>query len=198
MTQQKCRAVQNPKKSVGNNYFLSIEYFGDAYNAMELQTMSLHEWYAMSKIKFKNYKSFFKFILLLSGDIATNPGPTNYPCSKCGGGVRSGVLCTACNLWVHSRCEGLSRMQINSLSNLGGNLGFVCCVCRENQSEVTNIQANILDKLNVSAAIADDRVLVVAEQLETGTFPFREEIAPGKRAEFSISRGAPPKCIPGR
>ena len=57
-----------------------------------------------------------------------------------------------------------------------GNIGFVCCVCRENQSEVPNIQTNILDRSNVSAALADDRELVVDEQLETDTFPFHEEI----------------------
>ena len=39
-----------------------------------------------------------------------------------------------------------------------------------------NIQANILDRSNVSAALADDRDLVVDEQLETDTFPFHEEI----------------------
>ena len=64
---------------------------------MELQTKSLHEWYAMSKLKFKSYKSFFQILILLSGDIAMNPGPNSFPCSKCSNGVRAGVLCTNCD-----------------------------------------------------------------------------------------------------
>ena len=49
---QKYNLAQKPIKVVGKNYFLSIEFFGDTYNSMELQTKSLHQWYAMSKIKF--------------------------------------------------------------------------------------------------------------------------------------------------
>jgi len=41
---------------------------------------------------------------------------------------------------------------------------------------VPNLQAPILDQSNVSAAPADVRALAVDEQLETGTFPFHEEI----------------------
>ena len=66
-TQQKCMAVRNPNKSVGKSYFLSIEYFGDTYNAMELQTKSLQEWYAMSKIKFKITKYFVNLYYCFQG-----------------------------------------------------------------------------------------------------------------------------------
>ena len=83
----KYNLAQKPIKTVGKNYFLSIEYFSDLYHSTELQTKSLHEWYAMSKIKFKDYKSFFQILILLSGDISMNPGPSSYPCSKCNTGV---------------------------------------------------------------------------------------------------------------
>ena len=45
--------------------------------------------------------------LLLSGDIASNPGPTRtpkYPCSVCGKGVRwnsKAVSCDECEQWTH-------------------------------------------------------------------------------------------------
>ena len=54
------RAIKNPNKTFTNDYLLSIQYFDDTYHPKELQTKSLHEWYAMSKLKFKSYKSFFK------------------------------------------------------------------------------------------------------------------------------------------
>jgi len=129
---QKHAAVHNPRKHVNKQYFLSAEYFGDTYHAMDLYTKSLHEWHAMSKMKFKSYKSFFQILIILSGDISMNPGPTSYPCAKCNRGVGSGILCNTCNLWVHTRCEGLSGSQLNVLSRTG-NLNFICCVCREKQ-----------------------------------------------------------------
>ena len=69
------RAAQNPHKLVGKGYFLSIQYFEDTYHFMERQTKTLHGLYAMSKLKFKSYKSFFQVLILLSGDVAMNPGP---------------------------------------------------------------------------------------------------------------------------
>ena len=67
---QKYRPVQNTNKLLNKNYVLSIDHYMDTYNYTKLQTKSLHEWYAMSKIKFKNYKSFFQILILLSGDVA--------------------------------------------------------------------------------------------------------------------------------
>ena len=68
-----------------------------------------------------------------------NPGPTNYPCSKCHLGVRSGILCTSCNLWIHARCEGLDRQQFNILLRTG-NQHFICCVCKDSQSAVSTTE----------------------------------------------------------
>ena len=167
----------------------------DTYNYTKLQTKSLHEWYALSKIKFKNYKSFFQILILLSGDIAMNPGPVSYPCSKCNRGVRSGVLCTVCNLWIHTKCEGLNRTQLNCLLQLGGNLGFVCCVCKETQLVEPNIdttltilgeQAELPHILDVSVALANDPALVEGERLETSTFPFNETTLPENEQSFQI------------
>ena len=124
-----------------------------------------------------------------------NPGPTSYPCSKCNRGVRSGVLCTACNLWIHTRCEGLSRTQLNMLIHSEGNMGFVCCVCKESQSVVPSIdtnpailgeQAELPHQLDVSATLADDPALVDNEQFETGTFPFNETNLPENKQSFEF------------
>ena len=99
----------------------------------------------MSKIKFKSYKSFFQILILLSGDIALNPGPT-YPCSICDRGVRSSsIYCHACNKWTHSRCEGLSRSEVIVLSRTS-NLSFTCRICRD-------IQARSLSTANTPAPI---------------------------------------------
>jgi hypothetical protein len=41
-------------------------------------------------------------ILLLSGDISTNPGPVKYPCGKCSKHVKRnqrGIYCEDCTYW---------------------------------------------------------------------------------------------------
>ena len=57
-TKQKISTTHKPHRLVSKHYFLSIEYFSDSYHSTKLQTKSLHEWYAMSKIKLKNCHSF--------------------------------------------------------------------------------------------------------------------------------------------
>ena len=76
-----------------------------------------------------------------------------------------------------------------------GNMGFVCCVCKESQFVVPNIdtnpailgeQAELPHQLDVSATLADDPALVDNEQFETGTFPFNETNWPENEQSFEI------------
>ena len=62
-----------------------------------------------------NRCSTFLVTLVLSGDIATNPGPPNYkyPCGmqNCGKPVKKnqkGILCEDCNIWFHTKCVEIS------------------------------------------------------------------------------------------
>ena len=51
------------------------------------------------------------FLLLLCGNVSTNPGPVQYPCTVCSQCVKSnqrGVLCDSCGKWSHTRCVGNS------------------------------------------------------------------------------------------
>ena len=48
-------------------YFLSVEHYRDCCHLSELQIKSNMEWYAMSKLRFKNFKTFFQMLLMLSG-----------------------------------------------------------------------------------------------------------------------------------
>ncbi len=192
---QKHESVHSPRKLVNKDYFLSLKYFGDTYHSMELQTKSLHEWYAMSKIKFKSYKSFFQFLILLSGDIAMNPGPTSYPCAKCNRGVGSGILCNTCNFWIHAKCEGLSRSQLNVLSRTG-NLDFICSVCREKQTTLTSTntihvstnEQTEIPQQNISETISIETTIVETDQTlfipENNALPFSESTLPLNEESF--------------
>ena len=63
------------------------EYKFDGLEFLEFQNKSKNSWdifhyqiYALSKMKIKNDDSFFKFALLLPGNIQLNPGPTSDVC----------------------------------------------------------------------------------------------------------------------
>ena len=129
----KINSTLKPHKTISRDYFLSPEYFIDVYQKMDQQTGGLQNWHAISKMKLKGYKSFFQILILLSGDVALNPGPTQYPCSFCGKGVGAGsVKCSLCDKWIHSKCEGLSRSQVIALSR-ASNLNYTCRVCKDSQ-----------------------------------------------------------------
>jgi hypothetical protein len=80
-------------KDVRKEHILSLKFLQASYHDAKLSSESLFKWYALSKLKFTTYESFYKFIILLSGDISLNPGPSKYPCSKCNKSVRVGTLC---------------------------------------------------------------------------------------------------------
>ena len=52
----------------------------------------------------------FIIIILMSGDIANNPGPIKFPCGQCGKSVRSNqraIQCEECLYWQHIKCIDL-------------------------------------------------------------------------------------------
>ena len=69
-------------------------------------------------------------IIILSGDIQVNPGPTSlYPCGCCELSVtwdhQRAVCCDKCNLWYHYECIELISSKINVLQF--SNISWICC-----------------------------------------------------------------------
>ncbi|CAG2230332.1 unnamed protein product [Mytilus edulis] len=59
-------------------------------------------------------------LLLISGDIATNPGPIKFPCGSCKKPVRSnqkGIQCEDCDFWFHLKCIDLPIKEYTRLSD---------------------------------------------------------------------------------
>ena len=76
-------------------------------------------------------------ILLLSGQ-CPNPGPVAHPCGVCGisttGNTQTRItyLCTGCQMWIHSRCSGLSsQSQFNEFT-------YRCPACSAGQTAAPN------------------------------------------------------------
>ena len=55
------------------------------------------------------------YLILLSGDIQLNPGPTRMvkdPCAVCSKGCRTkAILCDCCESWYHTKCIGMSNVE---------------------------------------------------------------------------------------
>ena len=57
-------------------------------------------------MEIKNYESFLKFALLLSGDIQLNPGPTSDVCFVCKRILnKKRFRCTKCDLRAHKKMQ---------------------------------------------------------------------------------------------
>ena len=76
-------------------------------------------------MKIKNYDSFFKFPMFLSGQL--NPDPTSYVCFVCKRKLNKiNFRCTKCNLRAHEKCNNtvLFDSDICSDCRRWGNLPF--------------------------------------------------------------------------
>ena len=68
-------------------------------------------------------------LLLMSGNVHSNPGPI-FPCSVCAGNVTwrgKSVQCCTCSKWVHLRCSQLSLSRFRAL---GSSHSWSCFPCR--------------------------------------------------------------------
>ena len=73
--------------------------------------------YALTKLKFSKHHLYFKYLLILSGDINLHPGPVKYPCSVCAKPVRKRIIsCEKCGLWIHKKCDPTLKLENNSSS----------------------------------------------------------------------------------
>ena len=124
----------SPEKELFSNEFFS---FCDD-NTFSNKNLPL---YALSKLKLKNHNSFFKYILLLSGDINLNPGPIMNPCKICKKSVRKKVIfCQICNYWYHKKCELPNETKYKELLTKVPNKPlYTCKDCSKDQNLMQNL-----------------------------------------------------------
>ena len=71
-------------------------------------------------------------LLLLSGDVESNPGPRSiaFPCGICSKSCREGQLaiqCDTCDIWIHKKCSKINRSIWPTLK--GTSLTWECIHC---------------------------------------------------------------------
>ena len=108
--------------------------------------------------------TFLLLVLLLSGDIESNPGPTHaqhvldhsqetvFPCGSCHLPVTwqcRGVECDSCSCWYHADCQNISESMYDRFgSDAGGIFTWICLAC--NNINVTTNSNKSLDSFETS------------------------------------------------
>ena len=65
-------------------------------------------------LKFGNITFCSAYLVLLSGDIMTNPEPTKDPCTVCSKGCRKNqkaIQCDSCDGWFHAKCINMKTSE---------------------------------------------------------------------------------------
>ena len=88
-------------------------------------------------------------MLLLAGDVQSNPGPgRSYPCTVCQRNVRNqdaSVGCDQCNGWSHTVCVGISDEEYDTLIVVN-----VLIITMPVNGNVTLLWCHLTDKSNVT------------------------------------------------
>ena len=102
---------------VKDNELFKIQYITTADVIRSNHIKSQSSLYALTKLKFSKHHSYFKYLLILSGDINLHLGPVKYPCSVCAKPVRKRIIsCEKCGLWLHKKCDSTFKLENNSSS----------------------------------------------------------------------------------
>ena len=102
---------------VKDNELFTIQYITTADVIRSNHIKNQSSLYALTKLKLSKHHSYFKYLLILSGDINLHPGPVKYPCSVCAKLVRKRIIsCEKCGLWLHKKCDPTLKLENNSSS----------------------------------------------------------------------------------
>ena len=102
---------------VKDNELFMIQYITTADVIRSNHIKNQSSFYALTKLKFSKHHSYFKYLLILSGDINLHLGPVKYPCSMCAKPVRKRIIsCKKCGLWLHKKCDPTFKLENNSSS----------------------------------------------------------------------------------
>ena len=105
----------------------------------------LTTWFPVLPVRFVSksiHPGFTIFLVLLSGDVSTNPGPVKFPCGSCAKPVKTnqkGIYCDVCCFWFHANCIGMSNDEYSSLGLVSDT--WCCQACYNNALPFANVSA---------------------------------------------------------
>ena len=83
-------------------------------------------------------------LLILAGDVETNPGPTKFPCGVCSRPCKKNqdqVQCDTCDQWFHKKCFVINPTNWKAL--VGTNISWHCTNCA-----LPNFSSSLFNEFN--------------------------------------------------
>ena len=106
-------------------------------------------------------------VVLLRGDVMSNPGPVSHPCSVCYKGCRKNqkaIQCYSCDGWFHAKCIRMDSKEYIELSDNSKRWECIQClfpVCdspTKGSGNSSNIHIQNDSSINASAEIKTDLI----------------------------------------
>ena len=110
----------------------------------------------MAAIKLTNITAYAVTLVILSGDVALNPGPVKDPCAICQKGCRQNqkaIQCDLCDKWFHAKCIGMNNTKYRELSNPSMSWQCIKCLFPACDSPVCNPSKKTCRKNGVNQGI---------------------------------------------
>ena len=107
------------------------------------------------------------WLILLAGDVESNPGPTKYPCTACNKAVRNnqrGIFCSRCEKWTHASCGGVSPAEYQRLGEQEDDSWF-CTGCMMAELPFFNASRNGCDE-EECASFGNQSLVELAREAE--------------------------------
>lgn len=99
-------------------------------------------------------------MLLLAGDIESNPGPVHYPCSICMRVVAKNhraLYCDQCNLWSHIKCTSITPLEYKAFQGKEDGFNFTCSRCLISELPVF-YEAEVPTHINIDPGVLSDNL----------------------------------------
>ena len=124
-------------------------------------TATVATWRGCSHLRPRSYRHrcllYYHWLILLSGDVESNPGPVKFPCTRCCKAVIQNdraILCNRCKNWNHAACCGISHKQYQLHTVLGDTEEWLCHACIASDLLFGNV-STISDSLSTSSPSHD-------------------------------------------
>ena len=138
----------NDVRTCTRSEFFTFEFMNMCDNFQFLVTRMNSTFYSVSKLKYRNLNSYFHLLILLSGDISLNPGPTHQHKLQC------------LNDWNIFKSRGLHFIHLN-ISSLLPKIEELRIIAKSTNAAIIGISESKLDEsvLELEIEIDDYKIL---------------------------------------
>ena len=123
-------------------------------NRLRLQTQGIYRVHPRRLYRVHRPAAVIVTLLLAAGDVESNPGPVQYPCTVCEKPVKGnqrGIMCDGCSQWTHARCGSVGESEYLLLT-AEQSIKWLCPLCIRSKIPISGL--GVLDTKHLIHVIA--------------------------------------------